>query len=327
MQLLFPNPLLLTLVTLLVHSSLSQELARTQESTPAIRVEVALVNLTATVVDRAGHHISGLKREDFEIYDEGTPQELAVFGNDEDIPVSMGVVFDTSGSMVDKIEDVRDAVTHFVNTVNANDDIFVMQFSSSVSLVQDFTSDRRRILQAVDRLRAQGSTSLYDGIISGLKHIRSGQHRRRALLVITDGNDTSSKIDLQEAIDSAIRSEVPVYCLGIGHGEHGSFGHDGGFKDAVDVDTLRAFSKLTGGTAFVLEGAHRKKGIDQIDQACQEVAAELRQQYTLGYYPKNIKQRGKYRRIQVKVKRNDLRVRARDGYFPDSLEEFGASKR
>ena len=147
------NPLLLTVVGILSHPSLSQELARTQASTPNIRVEVSLVNLTATVVDRAGHHVPGLKREDFEIYDEGIPQDLAVFGNDEDIPVSMGIIFDTSGSMVDKIENVRDAVTHLVNTVNADDDIFVIQFSSSVSLVQDFTSDRRRILQGVARLR------------------------------------------------------------------------------------------------------------------------------------------------------------------------------
>ena len=283
---------------------------------PTIKVEVTLVNLTATVLDRAGHPVAGLKKDDFIVYEDGVPQEIAVFRNDEDLPVSVGIVFDTSGSMVDKIDDVRDAVIHFVNTINAADDIFIMQFSTGTLLVQDFTADRRQLRGAVERLRAAGSTSLYDGIISGLQHLRGGRHRRKALLVITDGNDTSSEVDLQQAVDFAIRSEVPIYCLGIGHGGRGSLGHlEGAFRDTVDVDALRAFSNVTGGRTFVLQGPHHKRGVDQIDQACQQVATELRQQYTVGYYPTSTKGSPLYRRIRVKMRTGNFRVRARDGYF------------
>lgn len=316
-------PALLSLLSLAGCASAAQERGKDQENTPTIKVEVALVNLTATVIDRAGRPVPGLRKEDFEIYEDGVPQQIAVFRDDEDVPVSVGILFDTSGSMADKIEYVEDAVIHFVNTVHPEDDIFVMQFSTRVFIVQDFTPNRQRLRQAVQRLRAQGSTSLYDAVVSGLKHVRKGHHRRKALLVLTDGNDTSSEIDLQSAVDFAIRSEVPVYCLGIGHGEHGSFGHpEGLFKDAVDVDTLRAFANLTGGRAFVLQGAHRRRGVDRIDQACQQVAAELRQQYTLGYYPRDTKDE-KYKRIRVRVKRGDLKVRARDGYF---ASRAGASR-
>lgn len=134
--------------------------------------------------------------------------------------------------------------------------------------------------------------------------------------MITDGNDTSSKIDLRQAVDLAIRSEVPIYCLGIGHAERDSFGHrEGDFRDTLDVHALRNFSNLTGGRAFILQGAHHRRGVDLIDQAWQQVIAELRQpspSATIRAIPRAL---GVYRRIQVKVKSANFRVRARDGYF------------
>ena len=301
---------------LAAHSTSAQDVARPEGPPPTFKAEVSLVNLTATVIDGAGRPVAGLQKDDFVIYDNGVPQTIAVFRNDEDIPVSVGIVFDTSGSMVDKIDDVGDAVVHFINTVNPQDDIFVMQFSTETSLVQDFTADRRRLRQAVERLRARGSTSLYEAIVKSLEHIQRGQNRRKALLVVTDGNDTSSQIGLKQAVDLAIRSEVTIYCLGLGHGEQGSFGHAGGLsKDTVDADALLAFSDATGGKTFILEGPHQKKGVDQVDRAAQEVAAELRRQYTLAYYPKKDRTAGGYNRVQVEVNKPNLKVRTHDGYF------------
>ena len=317
---LFLRPSLLLLF--LYPIAISQEPARPPESTPKIRVEVGLVSLTATVSDRSGRPVPDLGKNDFEIYEDGVPQEIAVFQR-EDVPVSVGILFDTSGSMADKIDEVRDATIHFTQTTNSADDIFLMQFSAAVSLVQDFTGDRQRLARAIGKLRPWGSTALYEAIVKGLLHVQKGKHKKKALLVITDGNDTSSQISLEQAVDAALKSEVLIYCLGIGHGEHGSFGHaEGLFKDTVDVDVLRTFSNLTGARTLLVEGAHHKHGVDLIDQASQEVSAELRRQYTLGYYPQSKAKDGKYRRIQVKVKNGKFKVRARDGYFAVSAGDF-----
>ena len=315
--------LLLSLpLLLLCLAGLSQEPSKPTESPPAIRVEVGLVSLTATVFDQNGRPIPDLQKNDFQISEDGVSQEIAVFQR-EDVPVSVGILFDTSGSMVDKIEEVRDAVIHFIQTTNPADDIFLMRFSAEVYLVQDFTADRQVLARAIGKLRPWGSTALYEAIVKGLLHVQKGKHKKKALLVITDGNDTSSQITLEQAVDAALKSEVLIYCLGIRHGEHGSFGHaEGLFKDAVDVDVLRKFSDLTGARTLLVKGAHHKHGVDLIDQASQEVSAELRRQYTLGYYPQNKAKDGKYRRIQVKVKNGRFKVHARDGYFAVSMADI-----
>ena len=314
-------PLSLSLL-LLCQAGLSQEPSKPTESLPAIRVEVGLVSLTASVFDRSGRPVPDLEKSVFEIYEDGVPQDIAVFQK-EDVPVSLGILFDTSGSMVDKIEGVRDAVVHFIQTTNPADDIFLMQFSAEVYLVQDFTADRQVLAGAIGRLRPRGSTALYEAIVKGLIHVQKGRHKKKALLVITDGNDTSSQITLEQAVDAALKSEVLIYCLGIGHGEHGSFGHvEALFKDTVDADVLLSFSNLTGGRTLLVQGSHYKRGVDQIDQACQSISAELRRQYTLGYYPQNKTKDGKYRRIQVNVKSGKFKVRARDGYFAVSAGDF-----
>jgi Ca-activated chloride channel family protein len=291
---------------------------------PPIKVEVQLVSLTATVEDNQGHAVAGLQKQDFEVYEDGVLQDVAVFHNDERIPVSIGVIFDTSGSMVDKIDEVQDAVIHFIDTTNPEDDIFLVRFSTHVFLVEDFTGDRQRLRRAIGRLGPGGSTALYEAVVTGLGHLQEGKYKKKALLVITDGNDTSSQITLTEAVATAQQSEAIVYALGIGHGEHGSFGHlEGMFKDNVDVDALKAPTEVTGGRTFVLEGAHRKGGVDLIDQACQRVGAELRGQYTIGYYPKSNKE-GTYRRIRIKAKDLRYTVRTREGYF--SSKHGGAAQ-
>lgn len=271
-------------LTVFAWSSLGQEAPSTSTTTfPPIKVNVSLVTLTATVFDRSDLAVSGLNKEDFSIYEDGVPQDIAVFQR-EDVPVSVGILFDTSGSMVDKIDEVGDAVNHLIDKANPEDEFFIMQFSTEAFLVRGFTSDRKPLRNAIGRLHARGSTSLYEAIVKGLEHARTGRHRKKALVVVTDGNDTSSKITFTEGIGAARRSEVLIYCLGIGDGEQGSFGHaEGAFKDTVDADALLAFSDATGGKTFLLQGAHFKRGVDQIDQAARQVAAELRSQYELGY--------------------------------------------
>ncbi len=252
-----------------------------------IRVNTEIVTLTATVTDSRGRYRADLKRSDFTVYEDGVPQQLAYFNTGDRVPVSLGIIFDTSGSMVDKIEGVEDAVTHFVKSVATGDEIFLIRFSDDSEIVQDFTDDRRRILRAVEDLEPRGSTALYDAIFLGLQRVATGKHRKRALLLLTDGNDTASEVDFKTALELARKSEVIIYALGIGHGERGSFGHPGSSghdvlgsilgrqaRDEVDMRVLNSFAETTGGRGFFLENAHAG-GRDLVDEAAEQVAAEL----------------------------------------------------
>jgi len=290
------------------------------EQADVLRIDTELVTLTATVTDPRGRYVSNLRQEDFTVYEDGVKQALAYFSSGDRVPVSLGILFDTSGSMVDKIEGVRDAVEHFVKSVSPGDEIFLVRFSEDAELVQDFTDDRRRILRAVENLEPQGSTALYDALVLGLQRVAEGRHRKRALLLLTDGNDTSSSTKFDAAAALARRSEVLIYALGIGHGERGSFGHDilsgilGRRKDEVDMKVLNTFADATGGRAYFLENAHRG-GRDLIDEAAVEVANELKQQYTLGYRPSNRNRDGSFRQIKVETADKSLRVRTKRGYY------------
>ena len=288
-----------------------------------IRVDTELVTLTATVTDSRGRYVTNLKQSDFTVYEDGTKQELAYFNTGDRVPVSLGIIFDTSGSMIDKIHGVQDAVQHFVKTVSAGDEIFLIRFSEDAEMVQDFTDDRRRILRAVEHLEPQGSTALYDAVVLGLQRIKQGKHRKRALLLLTDGNDTASAASFDSAVALARRSEVTIYALGIGHGERGSFGHDPhASQDTVDIRVLRAFAEPTGGAAYFLENAHRG-GRDLVDEAATEVANELKQQYTLGYRPKGGSRDAGFRQIKVETTDRSLRVRTKRGYYANRTGEIG----
>lgn len=289
-----------------------------------IRIDTDLVTLTTTVVNERGRYVANLKQRDFAVYEDGIKQEVAYFNTGDKVPISLGVLFDTSGSMVDKIEGVRDAVEHFVKSVAPGDEVFLIRFSSDAELVQDFTDNRNLILRAINRLNPRGSTALYDAILMGLQRVAEGKHNRRALMLVTDGNDTSSSVNLATTLNLARKSEVIIYALGIGHGESGSFGHGGHdrggiifgrqIKDEVDMNVLRQFAETTGGEAFHLENAHAG-GRDLVDEAAAQVAAELKQQYLLGYYPSNTRKDGAFRQIKVELADKSLRVRAKRGYY------------
>lgn len=307
--------LVLALLSLDTASLRAREPSGAPQSASTIKTDVSLVNLTATVVGKTGRPVTNLKKDDFVVYEDGIPQEASVF-QAEDVPLSLGILFDTSGSMMDKIDEVQDAVIHLIDKTNPQDDIFVLQFSTEAFVVQDFTDDRTVLRRAIRGLQARGSTSLYEAIVKGLEHLQQGRYKKKALVVVTDGNDTSSQISLQEAVEFARGFEILIYCLGIGHGERGSFGHiEGLYKDTVDPDALLAFSDVTGGRTFILQGPLHRGVTDQIDQACQQVVVELRRQYTLGYYPTNRRMDGSFRRIRVETKSKNFQVRAREGYF------------
>lgn len=273
--------------------------------------------VTITVTDREGSYITGLRQEEVRLYEDGMPREILSLTPDQHTPVSVGILLDTSGSMIDKLDEAKDGLRHFVNTLQLEDEVFLFVFNDTPRLVQDFTSDRGVFVWTLGALRANGSTALYDVIAAGLTKIREGRHRKKALLLITDGKDTIHGLSLNQVVEMAKRSDVLIYSLGIGHGERGSFGHfDVGWPgDEVDVAILRALSGATGGTAFIIQGAHVVDGVDVIDQACQRIAAELRLQYTLRYRSASRASAGEWHSLRVESPRRDLNVRARSGSY------------
>ena len=293
-----------------------QEGQPSQQQDETIKLGTDLVTLTATVFDPKGKYVANLKKEDFIVFEDGARQEISFFTSDESIPISIGLIFDTSGSMIDKLDGVQDAVKHFIETTKPADEIFIIRFSNDVEVVSDFTDQKQRLRKTIDNLEANGSTALYDALFEGLQKVKQGKHKKKAIVLITDGNDTASDMTQRDVQELSRRSEVLIYCLGIGHGERGSFGHIfGRDKDAVDINVLRSFSDATGGRSYLLEGEHHAGGIDRIDQAVLEISSELRQQYSLGYYPANRKKDGSYRNIKVQVAKPGYTVRTRKGYW------------
>ena len=296
-----------------------------------LRVDVELVNIVATVTDQAGRYVGNLGVEDFTVEEDGIPQKIAHFTQDHDLPVSVGIVLDTSGSMEgNKIRTARQAVERFIRTIHEDDDIFLMTFSSDAALRQDFTSDRAQLSRALLRIRVSGETALYDGLRDGLSKIRNGQHDKRAILLITDGQDTSSSTGLNEVLRTIWRSELLVYSLGISpmtygrRGEHVPFswplpGILGGSRnrssqrDTVNMDVLKEFAETSGGRAFLLSESFLAGGSAQMEKVLTQIADELRSQYTLGYY-RTTPDDEQFHRLRVRAGRGNT-VRARSGYL------------
>ena len=283
-------------------------------SSQVFRSATDLVNMTVTVYDKNGGPIAGLGRDAFTVLEDGKPQQIAFFTTEER-PISVAIVLDTSGSMVDKIDDVRDAVLHFIGSLKPEDEVFLLRFSTDVEVLSEPGDSRDRLRRAIDRLRPSGGTALFDAVVEGIDELQRARHDKKALLLVTDGNDNSSRIRQRDALDHVVKSEVLLYGLGIGHGEGGSFGHDLlGQSDRVDIGILERLADPTGGRSYLLEDAHRK-GVDRIDQTVRQIGDELRQQYSLGYYPTNAAKDGTFSRIQVKMSNSSYRVHARSGYF------------
>ena len=283
-----------------------------------VRVDVRLVNVIATVMDDRGRYINHLSADDFFIEEDGRPQKIAHFSQDQDTPVSIGVVLDTSGSMDRKLRTAIDAVERFAEQLHKDDEIFVLTFSSRPILRQDFTTDRSKLHQSLRRLLATGGTALYDALDEGLRKVRAGAHTKRAILVVTDGQDTGSFRKLDEIVQTIRESELLVYSLGISPPVYAQ--RSSTRRDEVDMKVLRAFAESSGGSAFLVSQGPLGPN-KQLDRVLDTIANELRSQYTLCYYPQRPDD-GQYHRIRVRTRTgND--VRARRGYIAAS-EKVGS---
>lgn len=295
-----------------------------------LRSNVNLVVLHATVTDKHGHRIDDLGKAGFRVYEDGVLQKLAVFSH-ADIPVTMGIVIDDSGSMRTKRPSVNAAAWTFVRTSNPNDQVFVVNFNDVyyIDTPGKFAASMTELKSALDHIDSRGGTALYDAVYASLDHLRLGNRDKKVLLVVTDGEDNSSNYTFPQLIRYAEKSNAEIYTIGLlGGGEGGGLFHihSGGDRHASKI--LKEMAEATGGKAYF------PKSLAQVDDICQNIAHVIRDQYTLGYYPTNMAKDGSFRRVRVMAftpgTHKHLVVLTRPGYYAPKgtrVATFSASAR
>ena len=270
-----------------------------------ISVSVDLVVLPATVRDREGRFVSDLREQDFEVYEDGVRQSIRLFRH-EDIPVTVGLVIDHSGSTGSKLPDVIAAARSFVQTSNPEDRLFVVNFNEKVTLGlpdgMSFTNRSEELERAISGAPATGMTALYDAVAKALELLQTGNRDKSALIVISDGGDNASKRSLAQLLKTVEQSSALIYAIGI--------------FDKEDPDrnpgVLNRLAGATGGEAFFPDQLH------EIVAVCERIARDIRNQYTIGYVSTRAARPGAYRRIRVvagAAQYGKLSVRARAGYI------------
>jgi Ca-activated chloride channel family protein len=291
-------------------SSQKQKLG-TELDGPSVLINTDLITLTVTVTDTYGRYVSGLNKNAFSIFDEKQPQEITFF-SDDDSPVSVGVIFDVSGSMSgDKIKRARDALGKFIQTSHDSDEYFLIAFNSRAQLLLDKTRDGNAVLDKLTFVETKNQTALYDACYLGVEKVQRGVHPKRALLLISDGQDNDSRYTFNELRKLLKESDVVLYGIGILSGSDA--GSSMGMEGQGVLDELAGVS---GGKAFFPRSAA------EMDDIFEQIALELRHQYSIGYKPESFTNNGKWHKIKVKVTPPRglprLFVRSKDGYYATS---------
>lgn len=271
-------------------------------------VNTDLITLTVTVTDTYGRYVSGLTKSAFTLLDQKIPQEITFF-SDDDSPVSVGVIFDVSGSMSgDKVKKAREALSKFVQTSHNSDEYFLIGFNSRAQLLLEKTRDGNAVLDKLMFVQTRNNTALYDACYLGVEKVQRGAHPKRALLLISDGQDNNSRYTFSELRRLLKESDVVLYGIGIlgGNDAGSSLGMEG-------QGILDELANVSGGKAFFPRSAV------EMDDIFEQIALELRHQYSIGYKPSNFTNDGKWHKIKVKVTPPrglpKLFVRSKEGYF------------
>jgi Ca-activated chloride channel family protein len=275
---------------------------------PSFRTGIDVVSLNVTV-SAGQHYVTDLEQTDFSVYEDGVQQDLTFF-NKTNLPIALAVLLDTSASMDTKLSTAQEAAVGFAKRLRPQDLAEVIDFDNRVNVLQAFTNSSHELEQAIRRTSAGGSTSLYNAVYIALKDLKKAvaknaeEIRRQAIVVLSDGEDTSSLLPFEEVLDLAKRSETAIYTIGLRDNDSGGTKL---FKEAEFV--LKQFSQETGGRAFFPNQASDLAGIYG------QIADELSSQYTVGYSSKNPKRDGKWRRVVVRVGRPNVSARTKLGYF------------
>jgi VWFA-related protein len=285
---------------------------------PVIKAEVNLVNVFATVRDKNKHIVTDLKQDDFKITEDGHDEKISFFSKEMQLPITLGLLLDTSGSESRMLSSIQDAGARFLHRVlRKGDEAMVISFDSDVDLLADFTDDRPILDRAINKARINipgggymagnpgpvpgaGSvgTALYDAVYLACAEKLNGEAGRKAIVIVTDAQDEGSRVKLEEAIESAQRTDTVIHILLVADPRFGG-----------NASVAHKMTEETGGRLIIVNSEkHLEEAFDQISE-------ELRSQYTLGYYPSNTTKDGKFRKIHVETTNHDLHVLARKGYY------------
>ena len=259
----------------------------------SLKVDVDLVMISVSVSDSENHRLTDLKPQNFQIFEDKVEQEIRYFSS-EAAPVSLGIVFDISHSMERKLDFAKDAAVRFLQTGTPEDEYFLVEFSSRARLAEGFTSDIRRLSDRLSLTPAEGATALYDAVYLGLSELKSGQNPKKALLLITDGEDNHSRYSRADIRQVVRESDVQIYVLDLGRALIGDL------------------AEMTGGHSY-------HTNVNDLEDTCEKIAVEMKNQYVIGYESTNRNKDGKFRKVRVRVTpppgMSKLNVRARDGYY------------
>ena len=273
-----------------------------------IRSGVELVSLNITVTDGGGKYVTDLNEEEFEIFEDGAKQKLTFFSRTQQ-PISLALLLDTSASMDERMGIAQEAAIGFARQLHKDDQAEVIDFDSQVRILQAFTNDAATLEKAIRQTTPNGSTSLYNAIYISLKELKkvraaaASDIRRQAIVLLSDGDDTSSLIEFEEVLDLAKRSETAIYAIGLRQGEIGRRE----FKEAEFV--LKQLANETGGRAYFVTDAR------ELPKIYQTIWDELSSQYAVAYSSGNPKRDGAWRRIQVRLLRPNSAARTKQGYY------------
>jgi Ca-activated chloride channel homolog len=274
-----------------------------------LRRDVELVVLYASVLDEHGNFVPSLAENNFRVFEDKVEQKLSTFGR-EDVPLTVGLVVDNSGSMRDKRDKVNAAALTFVETSNPQDEVFVVNFNDEffLDLDKDFTSDIHELREALERVDSRGGTALYAALVGSMDHLKKGTRDKKALLIITDGEDNASgHITLQTVVEEARKSGTLIYAVGL-------LGQDDKREARRAKKALLTLTEETGGAAYF------PNSVEEVQAICREIARDVRNQYVLAYYPTNAAKDGSFRNVKIDVVNaphhaGKLSVRTRLGYY------------
>lgn len=272
-----------------------------------VDVEMALINVTVT--DPTGRMVTGLGKEHFLLSEDKKRQVIEQFGAEE-APLSLAVVFDASGSMGYKMGKAREAVAQFFKTVNPEDEFFLVQFNNRPEMVTGFTRSLEEIQSRLTFVRSKGRTALLDAIYLALNQMKQARNNQKALLVISDGGDNSSRYTPREIKRTVRESDVQIYAIGI-YEPYSTRGRTP--EEAAGPGLLTEIAEATGGRQFAVQN------VNELPDIAEKIGIELRNQYVLGYIPENTQKDGKWRRVKVEIRKirgmPELRAYYRNGYY------------
>ena len=303
------QPVWLILIALTV---MVQTQAQQVDPLETIKIDTNLVVLRVTVNDQQGRAAMSLKQEAFKVYEDGVEQQIGFFSGEES-PVSWGLVLDRSGSMMGMMSDVYGAALHVIDEGTSRDETLIVTFNRKPELLSDFLSDRHRLENSILGLRADGETALFDAVDFALDQMKHAKYRKKVLVVVTDGEDNASRLKFRELIERAEEEEAVIYTVGMFEPSMSVLSSSIGGSDRDAQAELKKLAEVTGASS------HFPTNVDQCRSVMREIAREVSQQYSLGYYPANKERDGKWRAIKIAVSQNGnstkLVARTRSGYY------------